>query len=75
VNYKFAYIDLGTVHGSKGTHTMYFDKHDNNPMLVEGVLVIPEEIYQDLQLPENVYLVAPDSDFCCDELPVLVDRE
>jgi len=75
VNYKFAYIDLGTVHGSKGTHTMYFDKHDNNPMLVEGVLVIPEEIYQDLQLPENVYLVAPDSDFCCDELPVLVNEE
>ena len=75
VNYEFGYIDLGTVHAPEGSYTIYFDKHDDNPMLVEGVLVIPEEVYQDIGLPANVHLIAPDEDFCCDELPVFVDEE
>jgi hypothetical protein len=58
VNNRYQYIDLGTVEIKKpGTHTFYFDKLDSNPLLIEGILAIPEETYQTLTIPENVRVV------------------
>ncbi len=65
VNNRYQYFDLGTVDASKGSHTLYFDKRDGNPLLVEGILVIPEEIYQNLKLPANVRWVSVVQDLCC----------
>jgi hypothetical protein len=46
VNSRFEYHDLGTVDLGAGTHTLRFDKLDANPLLTEGVLVVPEDEYQ-----------------------------
>lgn len=62
INYQFRYIDLGTVEAPAGTQTIYFDKLDNNPLLVEGVLVIPNDVYENLQLPDNVTVLEPGSE-------------
>ncbi len=64
INSKYQYFDLGTVSGLKGNYTLYFDKLDSNPLLIEGILVIPEEEYQSLSLPSNVQLLT-ESDLCC----------
>lgn len=61
VNYQFRYIDVGTVEAPAGTHAIYFDKLDDNPLLVEGVLAIPDDVYENLQLPDNVTLLEPGS--------------
>jgi hypothetical protein len=68
INNRYHYFDLGTVEAAKGKHTFYFDKQDNNPMLVEGILVIPEAVYQTLGLPENVHLISESEDLCCARL-------
>lgn len=68
INNRYHYFDLGTVDAAKGKHTFYFDKQDNNPMLVEGILVIPEAVYQTLGLPENVHLISESKDLCCARL-------
>jgi hypothetical protein len=68
INNRNQYFDLGTVDAAKGKHTFYFDKQDSNPMLVEGILVIPEEVYQTLGLPENVQLIGESDDLCCTRL-------
>jgi len=66
VNYGFSYIDLGIVEGDKGSHTIYIEKQDQNPMLVENILVIPEDVYQNLTLPDNVTVIATDGILCCE---------
>lgn len=68
VNNRYQYFDLGILDASKGSHTFYFDKQDGNPLLVEGILVIPEERYQNLNLPENVRWVSAVQDLCCQTL-------
>ncbi len=70
VNYGFRYIDLGTVTGKKGSHTIYFEKQDQNPMLVENILLIPEAVYQSLTLPDNVTVIDSDDGLCCGSLPI-----
>ncbi len=65
VNNRYEYFDMGTVNATKGAHTFYFDKHDNNPLLVEGILVIPEETYRTLGLPDNVHLLESPDELCC----------
>ena len=65
INNRYKYFDLGTVKAKKGKHTFYFDKTDNNPLLVEGIIVMPEEEYQRLTLPENVHLLDPANGLCC----------
>jgi len=58
VNNRYQYFDLGVVEvQKKGAAIFYFNKQDNNPLLVEGILVIPEAEYQTLQLPDNVHAV------------------
>lgn len=45
VNSRYEYHDLGTVELSAGSHTLRFDKLDANPLLVEGVLLVPDDEY------------------------------
>ncbi len=67
INAQYQYFDLGTVTGKKGTYTLYFDKTDNTPLLVEGIIILPEAEYETLALPENVQLVEPGA-LCCGPL-------
>lgn len=57
VNNRNVYFDLGVVEAKKGAQAFHFNKIDNNPLLVEGILVVPEDVYRDLALPANVRLV------------------
>jgi len=41
VNVRYAYHDLGHVEVPAGLHTFTIDKLDDNPMLVEGLVLIP----------------------------------
>ena len=69
VNNRYQYFDLGTVDApKKGKHTFYFAKEDNNPLLVEGIVLVPETEYQKLGLPPNVKLLDPEKDLCCQAL-------
>lgn len=68
VNNRYEYFDLGTVNAAAGTHAFYFDKQDANPLLVEGILVIPEEEYRTLNLPDDVHLLAAPDELCCGKL-------
>ncbi len=64
VNYQYQFFDLGVVTAGKGKYPIYFNKLNDAPMLVEGILVIPEDVYQSLQLPANVTVVQP-NELCC----------
>jgi hypothetical protein len=64
VNYEYQYFDLGTVSANKGQYPIYFKKLNNAPFLVEGLLIIPEEEYQTLALPENITVIDK-SELCC----------
>jgi len=64
VNYQYQFFDLGVVTAAKGKYPIYFNKLNDAPMLVEGILVIPEEVYQTLSLPENVTVLQP-NELCC----------
>jgi len=69
VNYQFGYFDLGVVDAKKGSYTVYFDKEDKNPMMVEGILVIGEEFFQNLDFPDNVEVIDPENGICCLNIP------
>ncbi len=64
INSQYQYFDLGVVTAKAGKYAIYFEKQNDAPMLVEGILVIPEEEYQTLGLPSNVTLT-PASELCC----------
>lgn len=64
VNYQYQYFDLGAVTVNKGKYPIYFTKFNDAPMLVEGVLAVPEDVYQSMTLPPNV-TVLPASELCC----------
>lgn len=64
VNYQFQFFDLGTVSANKGKYPIYFNKLNDAPMLVEGILVIPEDVYQSLVLPPNVTVLKA-NELCC----------
>ena len=67
INSQYQYFDLGTVSGKKGKHTLYFDKTDSTPLLVEGVVLLPETDYKTLSLPANVKVIQPGA-LCCSTL-------
>ncbi|MFM8321194.1 MAG: hypothetical protein ACKOC5_09795 [Chloroflexota bacterium] len=67
INSRYQYFDLGVVTGKKGKYTIYFDKTDNTPLLVEGITAVPEEFYANLAFPENVTLLSRDQ-LCCGPL-------
>lgn len=64
VNYQYQFFDLGVVTASKGKYPIYFNKLNDAPLLLEGILVIPEDVYKSLTLPLNVTVVQPD-ELCC----------
>ena len=68
INYGFTYIDLGVIDATAGTHTIYFTKNDENPLLVEGVLSVPEVDFEELPLRGNVIFISPQEALCCDAL-------
>lgn len=64
INSQYQYFDLGVVTAKAGKYAIYFEKQNDAPMLVEGILVVPEETYKTLSLPPNVTLT-PAKDLCC----------
>jgi hypothetical protein len=65
VNLRYEYQDLGTVEATAGTHGFRFDKLDANPMLVEGIVVIPEDEYRMLSFDDRVQVVDSPSALDC----------
>jgi hypothetical protein len=72
VNYQYQFFDLGVVTAGKGKYPIYFTKLNDAPMLIEGILAIPEDVYQSLALPENVTVVES-NELCCG--PVIIQGE
>jgi hypothetical protein len=67
INLRYVYHDLGTVEATAGAHSFVIDKNDDNPMLVEGVLLIPEETYSTISVPEEITIADGPSDLRCSE--------
>jgi hypothetical protein len=67
INLRYVYHDLGTVEGTAGAHTFVVDKLDDNPMLVEGLVLVPEETYADISVPEGITIADHPSDLRCSE--------
>ncbi len=67
VNSGFSFQDLGVVDAAAGKHTFAIDKTDANPMLFEGVMLVPEETYQSLALPANVEKITDPNALECSE--------
>jgi len=67
VNFGYSYQDLGVVDAPAGTHTFSVDKTDGNPMLVEGMMLIPEDTYETLTLPSNVTPITDPKTLDCSE--------
>jgi hypothetical protein len=67
VNFGYSYQDLGVIDARVGTHTFSVDKTDDNPMLVEGMMLIPEETYETLALPTNVTPITDPNMLECSE--------
>jgi hypothetical protein len=65
VNSRNEYHDLGTITATEGRHALRFDKLDNNPLLVEGVVLIPEDEYQRLdETSTSTIITSPDELEC-----------
>jgi hypothetical protein len=64
INFQYQFFDLGKIEGPAGKYTIYFDKLDNAPMLLEGIVAVPEEVYQEQAWPDTVQIVTKD-DLCC----------
>jgi hypothetical protein len=64
INFQYQYFDLGQVEGSAGKYTIYFDKTDNAPLLLEGIVVVPEEVYQEQSWSTSVQTLTKE-DLCC----------
>lgn len=67
VNLRYSYFDLGVVTAEAGAHTVAIDKLDENPMLLEGLLMIPEDEYQNVALPPSVNVVDNVDDLNCSQ--------
>ena len=67
VNQRATYHDLGTVELAAGAHTVTIDKLDHNPMLFEGLLLVPEEEHRTMALPDRLELVEDVDDLPCTE--------
>ncbi|MFJ4037519.1 hypothetical protein ACIPVB_05495 [Microbacterium sp. NPDC090007] len=70
VNSGFSFQDLGVVDAEAGTHTFAIDKTDTNPMLFEGLMLVPEDTYQSLALPSNVERITDPNALECSERTV-----
>ncbi len=69
INARNVYFDLGTVEAKAGSQTFFFDKQDDNPLLVEGIAIVPEDVYENLTLPANVRLLTSADALSCPDRP------
>ena len=67
VNVGFGYQDLGTVTATVGVHKFRVTKSDTNPMLVEGIMLVPEDDYERLTLPANMSVITDMNSLGCSE--------
>lgn|GEM_PF-705660 len=67
VNSRNEYHDLGTVEMTAGSHTLRFTKLDDNPLLVEGVLLVPESTYQALSESRSANVITSPAQLDCTE--------
>lgn len=67
VNSGFSFQDLGVVDAEAGKYTFAIDKTDTNPMLFEGLMLVPEETYRSLTLPSNVERITDPNALDCSE--------
>lgn len=67
VNLRYAYQDLGVVTAEAGPHSVSIVKSDDNPMLLEGLLLIPEADYTTVALPPTVSVVERADDLNCSQ--------
>lgn len=69
VNASYQYQDLGVVEAAKsGTHVISLAKSDANPLLVEGIVLMPEAEYQNLTHHPATNLVGPDTKLKCGQV-------
>ncbi len=71
VNQRYVYHDVGVIDASAGPHKVIVDKIDENPMLVEGLLLIPEATDASLTLPDSVDLVTDVDELRCSQASVV----
>ncbi|WKK72486.1 hypothetical protein Q0F99_05930 [Rathayibacter oskolensis] len=67
VNSGYSFQDLGVVDADAGTHTFSIDKSDSNPMLFEGMMLVPEDVYRSLSLPAGVETITDPDTLDCSE--------
>ncbi|MEV8272369.1 hypothetical protein [Microbacterium sp. NPDC077184] len=65
VNSRYEYHDLGTAEMDAGAHTLRIDKLDANPLLVEGVVLVPETTYLALTDEEPSGLIVSPAQLEC----------
>jgi pimeloyl-ACP methyl ester carboxylesterase len=71
VNRSLAYSDLGVVDATKGTLAVQVQKKDTNPMLLEGLMAVPEDDYASMRLAPAVSVVTdPDTLDCSEKTPL-----
>ncbi len=76
VNLRYQYHDLGWVEGSAGLHHVTIDKTDDNPILIEGLVLVPADDYLWLELPDHVHVVTDPGQLSCgDRYDVFDSRE
>lgn len=68
VNRSFSYHDLGVVDATAGVHNFSIDKADTNPMLFEGLMLVPEEDFDGLTLPSDISIVTNPNELGCSDL-------
>lgn len=58
----FSYVSLGILGLTEGDHKLYLTKNDTNPLIIEGVLLLPiQKKTQDPPLRQEPKLLTPDS--------------
>ena len=67
VNESFSYTDLGVVDATAGVHNFAIEKSDSNPMLFEGLMFVPVDEAERLELPAHVSVVDDPNDLDCSE--------
>ena len=65
VNSRNEYHDLGVISATEGAHALRFDKLDSNPLLVEGVVLIPENEFQRLDQTQTSTIITSVDELEC----------
>ncbi|MDO8469125.1 MAG: hypothetical protein Q7S29_05200 [Candidatus Peribacter sp.] len=59
---QFEYMHLGTMDLSEGQHVLFLHKNDSNPIVIEGILLLPvQKQAASIPLETDVRFVSPDS--------------